>query len=714
MRVARAGTVRFLHLLMIGSIALPVTLFAYASALNYNRAFVDADERIDRSLAVLRENATNIFQSSELLLNAANDLIGRQSDEDIVANERALHDVLEDLVKPLTSVESIWIFGANGVPLVSSRFYPVPKSFANVDRDYFKAQVERDVGPYVGEVVPPKVPGQEIFVVSKRRQGPAFRGVVAVAIQPVVIQRFYQAIGTLDGSYFALLRNDGSFLARHPAPAVLGLKLNAQSTTMREIAVHPERGINSLTSQTDSVDRRMGYQRLAGYPVYLLAGVDRSAILHSWQALMMSHLVFGLPATAIMFGALYFALRRTRRLYREAEAREVAENALRQSQKMDAIGQLTGGVAHDFNNLLTIILGNLDSARRAIERGIEKTGDRAIRAIENATQGAQRAATLTQRLLAFSRQQPLAPAVVDVNAAVRDASQLLRRALGEAYDVEIVCAAGAWNIEVDRSQLDVALLNLVVNARDAMEEGGKVTIETGNAFLDDDYCSQHAGLKPGQYALIAVTDKGSGMPHEVAARAFDPFFTTKPAGRGTGLGLSQAYGFVKQSGGHISLYSELGHGTTVKMYFPRAYRAADGAKANPARDETHAGQGQTVLVVEDDEELRNYVVETLRDLNYSVEQASSSEDALKIFADGRSFDALLTDVVMPGLNGRQLADRVVKLRPDIKVLYMTGYSQNAIIHHGRLDPGVQLLQKPFSRNELAAQFAKLFGAGSPQ
>ncbi len=693
---------------MIGSVALPVILFIYASWLNYNATYRAADERIERSLRILHENASNIFQSSELLLASANRLVGQLPDEEIVANEQQLHAVLHELIAPLKLVESIWIFGADGVPLVSSRFYPVPKNFANTDRDYFKAQMERDVGAYIGAVVPPKVPGQEIFVVSHRRAGESFHGVAAVAIRPVDIEKFYQAIGNEPGSYFALVRDDGSFLARYPAATAIGLKLDNQSTTMRSIAVNPESGINSLTSQTDTVKRRMGYRKLAGYPVYLLAAVDRDAILADWLQLMGSHLIFGVPATAIMFGAIFFALLRTQRLYREAAARESAEGALRQAQKMDAIGQLTGGVAHDFNNLLTIVLGNLDSAKRALERGADNAVMRALRALENAGQGAQRAANLTQRLLAFSRQQPLQPAVIEVNAAVKESSPLLRRALGETYDLEVVGAAGAWNIEVDPTQLDVALLNLVLNARDAMAEGGKVTIETGNAFLDDKYCRGHPELKSGQYVLISVSDTGAGMSPETVARAFEPFFTTKLAGRGTGLGLSQVYGFVKQSRGHVTIYSEVGQGCTVKLYFPRAYGKADELPAGAQSATIAPGNRESILVVEDDDELRRYVTETLKDLNYEIAEAANGEHALSLVENGgKKFDVLLTDVVMPGLNGRQLADRVSALSPATKVMYMTGYSRNAIIHHGRLDPGLKLLQKPFSRDDLAAQIGEL-------
>ena len=300
-------------------------------------------------------------------------------------------------------------------------------------------------------------------------------------------------------------------------------------------------------------------------------------------------------------------MRRTRELYAEAERRELAEERLRQAQKMEAVGQLTGGVAHDFNNLLTIILGNLGIAKRGVVEA------RAERALNNARAGAERAAQLTRRLLAFSRQQPLDPKIVDANKLIVSMSDLLNRSLGENIALETISGAGLWKIECDVSELESALLNLAINARDAMPDGGKLTIETSNAYLDDEYCRHHADLAPGQYVLIAVSDNGVGMSAETIERAFDPFFTTKETGKGTGLGLSQVYGFVKQSKGHVKIYSEPGEGTTIKLYFPRH----DGEEAAMSADEQgdpERGRGETILIVEDDDGVREYASEILRDL----------------------------------------------------------------------------------------------------
>jgi CheY-like chemotaxis protein len=380
---------------------------------------------------------------------------------------------------------------------------------------------------------------------------------------------------------------------------------------------------------------------------------------------------------------------------------------LRQSQKMEAIGQLTGGVAHDFNNLLTIISGNLEIAERSLNAWGETSRERLARVIANAANGAQRAAMLTQRLLAFARRQPLDPRLTNVNQLLAGMSDFFRRTLGENIDLEIVGGAGLWQVEVDPGQTEAAILNLVVNAKDAMADAGKLTIETSNAFIDESYSQQNAHIPVGQYVLISVSDTGAGMSREVAERAFDPFFTTKQPGQGTGLGLSQVYGFVKQSGGHVKIYSEVGEGTTIKIYLPRAAVAA-GAEKQADTPVVGSLGSETILVVEDEADVRSYLVETLRDLNYRVREASDGAAALALLdADPFRVELLLTDVVMPGMNGRQLADELDKRQPGIRVLFMTGYSRNAIVHQGRLDAGVSLLQKPLTQMMLAAKIREI-------
>jgi PAS domain S-box-containing protein len=389
---------------------------------------------------------------------------------------------------------------------------------------------------------------------------------------------------------------------------------------------------------------------------------------------------------------------------RETQQRlEAAREQLYQSQKMDAVGQLTGGVAHDFNNLLTIIIGNLDNAKRTLATWRDGAQARMERSIEHALIGAHRAATLTGHLLAFSRRQPLEPKLLDVNKLLATLSIFLKPMLGEEVQLEAVGAGGVWQVEADSAQLEASILNLAVNARDAMPNGGKLTIEAGNVLLDEAYCAKNAEVRPGQYVQISVTDDGSGMTKDVLARAFEPFFTTKQSGHGTGLGLSQVYGFVKQSGGHVKIYSEPDHGTTVHIYLPRAHGKAAEPPMQSAGIAPSAYGQEAILVVEDDDDVRAFICATLQDLNYRVLQASDARSALHVLDGEGHIDLLLSDVILPGPNGRELANAALVKRPKLKVLFMTGYSRNAIVHQGRLDEGVQLIQKPLTQTTLAAK-----------
>ena len=385
--------------------------------------------------------------------------------------------------------------------------------------------------------------------------------------------------------------------------------------------------------------------------------------------------------------------------------RENAESALRQVQKMEAMGQLTGGIAHDFNNLLQVIIGNLEVMQRRNLVG----GDDAKRMVASALRGAQRAATLTQRLLAFARRQPLDPRSVDVNRLVTGMSELLHRTLGESITIETVLASGIWRVAADANQLENALLNLAVNARDAMPSGGRLTIETANTFLDEAY-AQANEVKPGQYVLVAVSDTGTGMSSDVIAKAFEPFFTTKDVGKGSGLGLSQVYGFIRQSDGHAKIYSEPGEGTTIKLYLPRLVTAGESREASPDASAMAGSRGERhVLVVEDDEDVRAHAVAILHELGYAVLEASDGASALRVLDADPNVELLFTDVGLPGgLNGRQLADEARRRHPELAVLYTTGYARNAIVHQGRLDPGVDLITKPFTFASLAAKVNAIF------
>ncbi len=425
--------------------------------------------------------------------------------------------------------------------------------------------------------------------------------------------------------------------------------------------------------------------------------------------------IMGLTTLALVMAAMAAWVWNTRREARQlivaAIEREQNETKIRQMQKIEAVGQLTGGLAHDLNNMLAVIISGLNLTQKRIAAGNTDVQ----RFIDAAMDGATRAATLTNRLMAFSRQLPLAPQSIDANKLVGGMSDLIQRTLGETIQTQTVLNAGLWRTSADAGQLENALLNLAINARDAMPDGGSLTIETSNATLDGSYGRAH-DMPPGDYVLTSVTDTGMGMTAEVVGKAFDPFFTTKGVGKGTGLGLSQVFGFIKQSGGHIKIYSEVGFGTTVKMYLPRLYddgpeRAIRIAEAEAWPDLTPATRGanaaRLVLVVEDDARVSEMTVSALRELGYTVIHADGAKNALLKLDAHPDTELLFTDIVMPDINGRQLAAEALRRRPELKVLYTTGFTRNAIVHSGKLDAGLHFLAKPFTLVQLDSKMREV-------
>ena len=390
---------------------------------------------------------------------------------------------------------------------------------------------------------------------------------------------------------------------------------------------------------------------------------------------------------------------------RDLTAQRHAEDALRQSQKMEAIGQLTGGIAHDFNNLLAAIMGSLELMQSRIARGRVHELHRYIEAAQAAS---KRAAALTHRLLAFSRKQTLSPQLTDANQLVKSVEDLIRRTIGPQIDLDVAATENLWLTLIDQNQLENALLNLCINARDAMPTGGRLTIETAN-FIVDERMAHEGDMSPGQYVALSVSDTGLGMTREVKARAFDPFFTTKPLGAGTGLGLSMIYGFSKQSGGQVRIYSEVGRGTMVCLYFPRFMSEGEFVPSNVQSAPAHqAALGEAVLVVDDEDLVRMLVVEVLEDFGYSSLEAVDAASSLKILRSNARIDLLVTDVGLPGgMNGRQLADVARALRPELKILFITGYAENAVINHGHLEPGMQILTKPFAMEALGTKVREM-------
>lgn len=452
--------------------------------------------------------------------------------------------------------------------------------------------------------------------------------------------------------------------------------------------------------------------------------LDQARTLRQWLLAVLGTSFVAAVASGLLFvrSLAHFVMElrsRTVELRDEEKRRRQTEETLRHAQKMEAVGQLSGGIAHDFNNLLTIILGNLDTVQRRLQNMVpghdaQHLAATLARPLDFAMQGARSAALLTHRLLAFSRRQALEPARVDVNRLVSNIEDMLRRTLGETVQIETVLAGGLWATFADNNQLENALLNLAVNARDAMPDGGRVTIETANSYLDDSYAGQFGDIIPGQYVMLSVSDTGTGIPPEIITRVFEPFFTTKAVDKGSGLGLAMIHGFVKQSEGHVRIYSEVDQGTTVKIYLPRLM-AGEAVAAEPGLGEDGSGPVlpsarpfETILLVEDNDGVREYATFVLEELGYKVEQASNAEAAFALFRKMPRIDMLFTDVVLPaGVSGRVLADRVLAKMPSLPVLFTTGYTRNAIVHHGRLDAGVNLLNKPYTQQELARKIREV-------
>jgi two-component system, NtrC family, sensor kinase len=703
------STIRLLRWMLVSAVLVPAALFAYLAISTYQSSFTLADERIERSLDVVSEQVAKVFQSLTVTFTGVEAIIRGLSDEEIRSSEE-LHRQLKTMAVAFSAVSEIWIIDRNGHPVASSFRSPARVDLDLSDRDYFLAQRGGDVGTYVGKVLVPKITNVPFFSVSRKRAAAdgTFAGVVMISVRPSDFHEFYERLANLKGSSFSMIRDDGVVLARYPGPVAMDVKLDAGSGFMQSIAHNPNGGFYTTVSQVDGSYSRFAVRKLDRLPLYVSSGIHVDAVRREWLDFLSSHLFFGLPATALLVALAWLTLMRTKDLHHEAARRAAAEETLRQSQKMEAIGQLTGGIAHDFNNLLTVIIGNLDIA-------VRKCTDAALeRPLRNALMGGQRAAQLTQKLLAFSRRQPLSPRPVDANRLIAGMSDLLRRSLGEKIDIETIGGGGLWRIEVDTAELEAAILNLAINARDAMPDGGKLTIETTNARLDEHHARTLDGIRAGQYVLISVTDSGTGMTADVLERACEPFFTTKKEGQGTGLGLSQVYGFVRQSDGHLKIYSEEGRGSTVKIYLPRRVRD-DADDEAPTQPRANGGAGEAILVVEDDEGVRSYAGEILDELGYRVLVAPEGKTALRFIEQPeRHIDLLLTDMVMPGLNGRQLADAARAVRPNLPVLFMTGYSRNAILHQGRVDPGLSLIQKPFGRDALAAKVREVLDASTKQ
>ena len=621
----------------------------------------------------------------------------------IVSREQTLHLRLKQLVASLPQVKSTWVFDARGQALVNSLVAPAPEIDFS-DRDYFKAHVSGDIGTYIGDALKPRPPyqGAPFFSVSRRRpsEDGSFTGVIQASVLPEYFENYYARIGREPGSYFALGLTDGTVLARFPA-IDRDIRLDRNGPIGKLIAAKPKAGLITVTSPTDGIERRLGYRRLADYPIYVGAGLETSAIRERWLSTMGQHLIFGAPATALLFFLLALALRRTRNLYFEAEKRQEAEEALKHGQRLEALGQLTGGVAHDFNNLLTVIRASVDLLRRP-----DLPEPRRLRYIEAISDTVTRAAKLTAQLLAFARRQTLKPELFDVRQSVQMLSEMIGTLIGSRVEIVTQLPDEPCFINADAGQFETAIINMAVNARDAMDGHGRLTLAVRTAAgLPHESAPPHPrgqkshGKNVGGYVAVSVADTGVGIPQQQFGRIFEPFFTTKQVGHGTGLGLSQVFGFAKQSGGEVAVASDVGKGSTFTLYLPRA---ADhgGAQQMPAGDAPAIdGRGMSVLVVEDNAEVGKFAADALAELGYATKLVGNATHALEELSAGADrFDVVFTDVVMPGMTGIELAQEIRRRHSDMPVVLTSGYS-HVLSEHGSY--GFELLQKPYSIEQLS-------------
>jgi two-component system NtrC family sensor kinase len=703
------------------AILVPVLIAAALAAANYRQAIRVAERDIIGSSAILREHALKVFETVELLTNSVNELLSDMTSDEIEGARARMQRLIGGFARELVQVDALWVLDSTGVQLVEWQRTPVTTTLNHAEQEYF-TNLRNDPSRMVTvSRVFADSAGEDYFVISRpRRQGGGFTGAVAIAVRPDYFAGVYAEVISESDLIAGLVRSDGTILAIHPFPEVVLAEVPPVRSFAEAIAGRPAQGVMIMPSDLGAEDWMTAFNVIPGYNVYVAVARSLTDVRAGWLSSTTGLVAVAVPLFLAMILLAFLAIRRARNetrlltnLQTEVSLREATEEKLRQAGKMEAVGQLSGGIAHDFNNLLTAIGGNLE----LLGRKLTAAEPALVRYVEASREAVRRAAGLTQRLLAFSRRQALQPAEIDPNKLVSSMSDLFHRTLGEHIDIEVVLATGVWKIFADANQLESALLNLAINSRDAMGEGGRLTIETANVQIDEGYLEREAltDVRAGHFVLIAVSDTGKGMPPEVAQRAFEPFFTTKPLGEGTGLGLSMVYGFVKQSGGHAKIYSEEGHGTTVRLYLPRSTGSvpAPVERLGMAPAESTSGKGETILVVEDDPAVLAFEVEALTGSGYSVLEARNGREAIKIMEANSDIVLLFTDVVLAeGMNGREVADRAVALNPKMKVLFATGYTKNAIVHHGRLDQGVELLSKPFTTNELLRRVRKLLEAAT--
>ncbi|MGY2050354.1 response regulator [Methylobacterium sp. JK268] len=685
------------------------------------RALDDAERELGTLNTVLAEDAARTLQSVNLVLQSVIDLLaaeGVATPEEFARTKtgRDTYEMLRGRLAGVPQLDAVTLVAADGHLIAFSRGYPTPNIDLS-DRAYFAYLRDTPTtDPYVTEPVENRGSGTWTFYLARRLTAPdgRFMGLVLAAIDLGYFDRFYRSLNLGGQSAISLWRRDGMLLTREPPVPGVGRFFRIKAFDPARLEARA--GFYEIDDSMDGLRRFVSTRSARDYPLVVNVTRTREEVLADWrrEALFVAGAALASVAAVILIVVAFArqaradaaaALAATERA-RAVTAREEAEAQLRQVQKMEAVGQLTGGIAHDFNNLLTGIIGSLDMLQTRLAQGRIDALERYAR---TAMTSANRAAALTHRLLAFARRQPLDPKPVEASALVAGMEDLLRRTIGEGVSLEIVTPANLWMTLCDAPQLESALLNLAINARDAMPEGGRLVIETANAVLGAQE-PVPCEAPPGEYVCIRVADTGTGMAPEVMARAVEPFFTTKPIGQGTGLGLSMVYGFARQSEGCVAMRSEPGRGTEIRLYLPRYL----GREAAEAPDRVAAplrpGRGETVLVVDDETAVRGLIVEVLQDLGYRALEAADGPAGLALLRSEATIDLLVTDIGLPGIDGRRLADMARTARPGLKVLFITGYAETAARASGMLPSGMEMLTKPFPIETIATRIRSMIEA----
>jgi two-component system NtrC family sensor kinase len=705
LRRLRAG--ELLRFLLVASILGPALILGLLAWFTYQAAFASAGREIVWTSEVAREHASKVFDSYRLVADRVLDLLKGYDDAAIRKSEQALHDKFIAVIRDLPQLESFIVLDRNAHPLVATAAYPVDSTVDYSDRDYFAALKNGAITNYISRVQSSRITGKSFFGWGRARREAAgdFDGVIDVAVSPQFFMQFYQTLtsevaDSRDG-VVTMIRDDGQILVRYPgfegAPIVV-----AQSNPFFDaVRANPEGGTYTNRSVIDAgaPERIYAFRRVPGHPIYIVVGRSVSAITRGWRFSMARYLAVGAPATLVLFLLTLATFRGARRerdalaqTRAEMERRTLVEDQLRQSQKMEAVGQLTGGIAHDFNNLLTIIRSSIDMLRRP-----DLSEDRARRYVDAISDTTSRATKLTGQLLAFARRQALKPEVFNIVENVTSVVEMIRTLTGSRVRIETDLPDAPLYINADQSQFDTSIVNLAVNARDAMDGEGQLEIAV-TAVSEIPALRARAAIV-GEYIAVSMSDTGKGIAADQLERIFEPFFTTKDVGQGTGLGLSQVIGFAKQSGGEISVESEVGRGATFTLYLPRVEATAPLAEEIDEAEALIDGQGASVLVVEDNADVGAFTIQALSELGYSAVLAANAVAALGVLdGDAQRFDVVFSDVVMPGMNGIELGKEIRRRHTDLPVVLTSGYS-DVLAQNGA--HGFELLHKPYSIEQLS-------------